>query len=278
MLLMLCLAAIGISSVDPRYFADESGKTWVPIGCNICFDRHSNASAKTRELFDDWMVKFAANGGNYMRVWLSVPFVDVMPDTAYEFSAEATGNLKWLVSRAEALGIKLKFTLENFRYLGPKTDLDPARGRISFRSTVYAPYAKTMREVFTLPECFDIYLAKARHIAECGAVERRHAGMSHLCMLDKDGMMLHDQIFAPFFAGSAGCGRSVVAALLRASDFRNASGWVSERVLQSAADGKRTARCVPTCRSAYLARNSRHARRRSFACNDTCRVGRREGA
>lgn len=60
MLLMLCLAAIGISSVDPRYFADESGKTWVPIGCNICFDRHSNASAKTRELFDDWMVKFAA--------------------------------------------------------------------------------------------------------------------------------------------------------------------------------------------------------------------------
>ena len=27
------------SKVDPRYFADAQGRTFVPVGCNICFPR-----------------------------------------------------------------------------------------------------------------------------------------------------------------------------------------------------------------------------------------------
>ena len=314
------------SPADPRYFADGAGRTWIPIGCNICFDRHGVSSAKTRELYDGWMSKFAANGGNFMRVWLSTPFLDVMPDKAGEFSEEATGNLKWLVGRAEALGLKLKFTFENFRDLGPRDDADPEKGIVSFRKAVYAPHANAMREVFTSPECFEIYLAKARHVAEAvgssealvavelwneinavsgfdpaavggwsgkmlaelkrlfpgrmtlqnlgsfsapsafaiydwmaglagndfmqmhryldpgaeqdvcrgpmdvlcadairellgrrqdcpailaetGAVKANHAGPSELYARDLRGMLLHDELFAPFFAGSAGCGQ-----------------------------------------------------------------------
>lgn len=176
MISLLMAATIGISPVDSRYFADENGKTWVPIGCNICFDRNANPSPEARKLYDGWMTKFAANGGNFMRLWLSAPFLDVMPEKAYEFSDEATGNLKWIVSRAEELGIKLKFTFENFRRPGPQNDADPARGIISFRKNAYSPYAKTMRDVFTSVECFDIYLAKARHIAE--AVGRSDALMA----------------------------------------------------------------------------------------------------
>jgi len=29
---LIIAAAIGISSVDPHYFADANGKTWVPVG------------------------------------------------------------------------------------------------------------------------------------------------------------------------------------------------------------------------------------------------------
>ena len=65
---LLLAAAIGISPVDPHYFADDKGKTWIPVGCNICFDRNSNPSPKARELYDGWMTKFAANGGNFMRL------------------------------------------------------------------------------------------------------------------------------------------------------------------------------------------------------------------
>ena len=322
---LIIAAAIGISPVDPHYFADESGKTWIPVGCNICFDRYKNDSAAARKLYDGWMTAFAENGGNYARLWLSCPFLDVMPDKAYEFSEEATDNLKWLVSRAEALGIKLKFTFENFRRIGGRTDEDPASGVVSFCNPVYVPYAKTMTDFFESDKCADIYLAKVRHIAEAvgrsdalmavelwneitatggglaaidpwtkkmlpelkkifpgkmavqnlgsfsepnggfiydwlaslkdsdflqahryydpgapmdvcraeidvlcadairelrdrradvpvilaevGAVEQRHSTYSHRYEQDKTGMLIHDAIFAPFFAGSAGCGQ-----------------------------------------------------------------------
>ena len=318
--------AISVSRRDPRYFADETGRTWVPVGCNICFDRTARPSAEARRLYDGWMTTFAENGGNFMRVWISVPFADVMPEKAGAFSDEATENLKWLVRRAEALGIRLKFTFENFRRPGAQTDANPARGVISFRKAAYSPYAKTMRDVFTDARCFETYLAKARHVAEAvgksraliavelwnevnsvdgadlaaigawsermlaemkllfpgkmtlqnvgsfsetsgyviydwlaglegnaymqahryldpgapmdvcrapmdilcadairelrdrrgdvpavlaevGAVERHHVIYSHLYALDSAGTLLHDEIFAPFFAGAAGCGQ-----------------------------------------------------------------------
>jgi hypothetical protein len=43
-------------------------------------------------------------------------------------------------------------------------------------------------------------------LAESGAVEPHHAGPSKLYAKDKAGILLHDILFAPFFAGSAGSG------------------------------------------------------------------------
>jgi hypothetical protein len=43
-------------------------------------------------------------------------------------------------------------------------------------------------------------------VAESGAVEPRHAGPFKLYAKDREGMILHDVLFAPFFAGAAGPG------------------------------------------------------------------------
>jgi hypothetical protein len=43
-------------------------------------------------------------------------------------------------------------------------------------------------------------------LAESGAVEPNHSGPFKLYEKDKDGIILHDVLFAPFFAGSAGSG------------------------------------------------------------------------
>ncbi len=43
-------------------------------------------------------------------------------------------------------------------------------------------------------------------LAESGAVEPRHSGPSKLYAKDREGMILHDVLFAPFFAGAAGPG------------------------------------------------------------------------
>ncbi|MBM3212062.1 glycoside hydrolase family 5 protein [Candidatus Poribacteria bacterium] len=43
-------------------------------------------------------------------------------------------------------------------------------------------------------------------LTETGAVKPSHTGCSELYAKDKDGMLLHDILFAPFFAGAAGTG------------------------------------------------------------------------
>jgi len=50
-------------------------------------------------------------------------------------------------------------------------------------------------------------LAKPVILAETGAVEPRHSGPSKLYEKDKAGIILHDVLFAPFFAGAAGPGQ-----------------------------------------------------------------------
>ncbi len=44
-------------------------------------------------------------------------------------------------------------------------------------------------------------------LAESGAVEPNHAGPLKLYAKDKKGIILHDILFAPFFAGAAGSGQ-----------------------------------------------------------------------
>lgn len=50
--------------------------------------------------------------------------------------------------------------------------------------------------------------AKPVLLSEVGAVEPHHAGPSKLYGKDSVGMLLHDYLFAPFFAGAAGPGQS----------------------------------------------------------------------
>jgi hypothetical protein len=49
--------------------------------------------------------------------------------------------------------------------------------------------------------------AKPVLLSEVGAVEPKHAGPFRLYAKDRDGVLLHDGLFAPFFAGSAGGGQ-----------------------------------------------------------------------
>lgn len=318
---------LDVSRECPRYLVDSSGKTFLPIGCNICFDRlyggPEGSRAECEARFWDRMRKFAANGGNFMRLWLGHPFFEVMPQKAGEFDPAATETLVKTVRLAEELGIRLKLTLESFRRTQP---LKPGETYLPiFVRPLYHPYARDMREFFQSQRCFDIYLEKARYLkrqglgdspavvcwelwneinavgpvtmyedwsarmlaalkaefprqlttqnlgsfadahdfyeynylarvadndfmqahryldpgaamdvtrgpmdvlcadavvellqrrpdrpaflAETGAVQARHAGPSLLYPKDREGTLIHDEIFAPFFAGSAGSGQ-----------------------------------------------------------------------
>jgi hypothetical protein len=52
------------------------------------------------------------------------------------------------------------------------------------------------------------HIHKPMLLAEAGAVLPNHTGPSELYPLDKEGSLMHDMLFAPFFAGAAGGGNS----------------------------------------------------------------------
>ena len=52
------------------------------------------------------------------------------------------------------------------------------------------------------------HIHKPMLLAEVGAVLPNHTGPSDLYPLDRDGSLMHDMLFAPFFAGAAGGGNS----------------------------------------------------------------------
>ena len=312
----------------PRYFRNADGTTFLPIGGNLCFDRLYGSDGSDRAACEARLFRrmrtFAANGGNFLRLWLGHPFFDIMPEKPRVFDHAAEATLVKTVKLAEELGIRLKFTLESFRRT--KAPAPGDRYYLTyFIKPLYWPYAKDMRAFFRSQECFDIYLAKAKRLrelgfgdspavicielwneinstgsisvyedwsarmlaalrtefprqmtvqnlgsfsdpqdfceydylsrvrdndfmqvhryldpgaamdvtrgpmdilcadsvremldrrpdrpallAETGAVQSRHKGPSFLYEVDTQGTLLHDEIFAPFFAGSAGCGQ-----------------------------------------------------------------------
>ena len=322
---------LDVSAVDSRYFVDANGKTFIPVGCNICFPRMYDAAspgsrAACEEKFFGWLRAFAANGGNFVRLWLGHPFFEIMPERAGVYDPAAEATLKKTVALCEELGIKLKLTLESFRTVHPAGKEGKGMYSAFFNRPLYAPYAKNMHEFLHSEKCARIYLGKAQRLkklglgdspavvcwelwneincigswrgdvgpwsdrmleqlrvmfprqmtvqnlgsfsgpsaydyydylgriplnhfmqihryldpgaeldvcrgpmdvlaadavkemfdrrpdapavlAEVGAVKPNHTGPSELYAKDKIGMLLHDEIFAPFFAGSAGCGQ-----------------------------------------------------------------------
>ena len=81
------------------------------------------------------------------------------------------------------------------RYLDLGANLDICKGPVDLMA------ADAVREIASYKPDRPIVLA------ESGAVEPRHSGPFKLYAADKDGILLHDILFAPFFAGAAGTGQ-----------------------------------------------------------------------
>ena len=182
-LMMALLAAVAaaaakvidISKEHPRYFVEgATGKTWIPIGVNLCFDRWSQNDADTRAKYERWLRDFAANGGNSIRLWCGHTSLEVMPRTPGEWDAEKTRTIQHIMRLCEELGIKVKFTLESFRYIRPaKPDVRPVvqdanvfRIGDLFNRPLFIPYAKNVPEFFKSPRCREIYLQKAEYLGK----------------------------------------------------------------------------------------------------------------
>ncbi len=160
---------------DSRYFEDGEGRTFVPVGLNLCFYRNEERSSEAEilEKYRFWMTRFAENGGNFIRIWLGVPFFNVMPEQFGFFSEQNLGHIRFVVQLAEELGLRIKFTMEHFRRIlpaGGDTELFP--GAVCFNAPLYARdnggVCDDISEYFQSDAGRQAYLGKARYLAEAG--------------------------------------------------------------------------------------------------------------
>lgn len=324
-LLLACLAAVcaawpadfvRVSPRDARYLELSSGAPYIPNGLNMIAP-----PANDMARMEEWLAALAANGGNYIRVWLSSPFWDVEHETSGVYDVEKARRIDRLLEVCRRHGIRVKLTLEHFRTTGEPTrqtwadkplhhvsrggpaasiadffngeasreqfkrkirwyaqrygaqpavygwelwnevnavrggdymawtevmlaelhkafpgnlcmqslgSFDDARWRDVYRRHSTMP-ANDLAQVHRyldlgagLEACkgpMDVLAADAVReliafqpgrpvlLAESGAVEPKHSGPFKLYRADREGMLLHDVLFAPFFAGAAGAGQ-----------------------------------------------------------------------
>lgn len=307
-------AFVQVSPRDPRYFELSNGRPYIPIGLNMVGPPGDGLAG-----MESWFQKLSAQGGNFVRIWLSNPFFDVEHGRSGQFDPERAERIDALLTLARKYGIRLKLCTEHFRHLGEGTQKwaakpqhlvangGPARDTVDFfqgeagqrqyksklawyadrygsnptifgwelwnemdavRGDIWGPWSAEMlselhrlfpknlamqslgsydferkREsyqrlcqlpsndvlqvhryldlgarwkvchgpvaVFAAEAVRDLQafgIAKPILLAESGAVEPSHTGPFKLYAKDREGMILHDVLFAPFFTGAAAPG------------------------------------------------------------------------
>lgn len=110
---------IEVSRENPLYFAFSDGSPYIPVGINMInpSGRYRNNPDSSLYEIEQWMKNLSANGGNYVRVWLSQSFWDIEDTKAGEFTEEKIKRIDRFIEMARENNLRIKMTLEHFRSL-----------------------------------------------------------------------------------------------------------------------------------------------------------------
>ena len=110
-------AFVRVSPRDARYFEFSDGTPYIPIGLNMIAPPGRDEKQALAQM-EDWMSKLSANGGNYIRLWLSNPFFDVEHARSGAYDEEKAQRIDAVLALARKHHIRVKMTIEHFRHLG----------------------------------------------------------------------------------------------------------------------------------------------------------------
>jgi len=109
----LSAAFVRVSPRDPRFFELSDGRPYIPIGLNMTAPPGNDFSGMA-----DWMRRLAAEGGNFIRIWLSHPFFDIEHSRSGDYDDAKAARISELLATADREHLKVKVCLEHFRHLG----------------------------------------------------------------------------------------------------------------------------------------------------------------
>ncbi|MCX7872274.1 MAG: DUF5060 domain-containing protein [Verrucomicrobiae bacterium] len=169
---------IRISKRDRRFFEFESGKSFYPLGANTCW-----AGSKGTFDYDEWFKKFAENGCNFGRLWLSphwTTFALERPGKPEEgkglgmLDLANAWRLDYVLQLAEKNGIFLKLCIDSYNILRKK-DAYPEWERTP-HNIKNGGILSEPAEFWTNPGMEQIYKNKLRYlVARYGAYQNLFA-------------------------------------------------------------------------------------------------------
>lgn len=119
---------IGVNRRDPRYFTCSSGEPFYAMGINLAFPRRVPVSNQKEfgigsgiaflgmRQYERWFEKCSQNGVNMARVWLGHEYFSPDTEDARRVNYAQFSKIDILLALAKKYGIRLKLTLDQFRF------------------------------------------------------------------------------------------------------------------------------------------------------------------
>lgn len=126
---------VEISKNDPRYFSYSDGSRFYPIGINLAFitpysksngDEFGYTGFKYLGMrqYERWFRDCHENGVNLVRIWIGHEYFSPDTEEAYVLDKIKLAKLEKLIELARKYELKLKLTLEQFRYFNYERTAD----------------------------------------------------------------------------------------------------------------------------------------------------------
>jgi len=148
------------SAKDSRYFVTERGESFFPVGANLCW----GSSTFT---YDEWLERYAENGCNFIRVWLSPFWVTFGMNTAASGSDAIDQAGAWrfdhVLAAAERLGIRVMPAIDSFNILRPKEHSPGNYEDAPYAHSQGGPLLKPP-DYFTNPWSLEAYRNRLRYL------------------------------------------------------------------------------------------------------------------
>lgn len=159
---------VRVSPRDSRYFELADGTPFIPIGLNIAYPRFLLDERSVYQKMDERLGKLAANGGNFVCIWMGHPFYDVEHAYAGKLDSLKIERIDRIIELARKHGIRVKLTFDHFRTLEeipPRFAGAVSRGKSIYHVSRGGP-AKNMTEFFTLDKSKSRYKRKLAWFAK----------------------------------------------------------------------------------------------------------------
>jgi len=108
---------VRISPRDGRYFETTLGKAFFPLGANTCWPGERGVFD-----YDTWLPKYAANGANLGRLWLSPAWSPLALEKTKvgEFDQAAAARIDRILETARKNGMRIKICIDSYNILRDK--------------------------------------------------------------------------------------------------------------------------------------------------------------